>query len=140
VKKLDNKEERQRLKRNRGAVALASLVLLVLGAIGMLWAVNASGVYANLIDEEHMTDTGIAYRDLDNATYTYDREYLQDHVDNIMEIMLVSTIPLMVGLGVFYAMIAMPDEKDDHRRFCDGTSKKEYCPECGLKLSRLEEN
>ena len=28
------------------------------------------------------------------------------------------------------------DNKEE--RLCDGTGEKKYCPECGLKLSRLE--
>lgn len=128
------------MERNRVAIAMVSLVLLFLGVMGVLSCANATSVYLGLIDEEHMTDSGIAYRDLENATYTYDRNYLEEQIDNVRVLTVLSAVPLMVGLGIFYAMMAMPNGKDDHRRFCDGTSEKKYCPECGLKLSRLEKD
>lgn len=137
---MDKMEERKRLKRNRGVIALVAFVLLILGAFGVLHAANSAAVYMALIDEDHMTDPGIPYRDLENATYTYDRQYLEEQVENTNNLMLICVIPVFIGTGVFYTLLAMPNGKDDHRRFCDGTSEKKYCPECGLKLSRLEKD
>ena len=146
---MDKKEERARMKRTRLGIGSIALVLLLLGAFGMLWTATTSTVYADLVNEDHMTDSGIAYRDLDNATYTYDREYIENKVDDLANLMLLSIIPLFVGMAIFYVMIVMPDERDEHRLFCrqwqnekfagnDGLEDMKYCPECGLKLSRLE--
>jgi hypothetical protein len=35
---------------------------------------------------------------------------------------------------------AFIDDKKKHRMHCDGMGEKKYCPECGLKLSRLEKD
>ena len=111
------------------------LVLLVLGVFVVLL-----GLFFNPIpttDIDHLTDPSIAVRDLDNATYTWTADEITTSAKNKAYV---------VFLGVGLIMAAYPliflttGDREFHKRYCEPVdpSSSKYCPECGLKLSRLE--
>ena len=128
-------------RRTFGMVIVALMV--VFGAVAVLAPMLAIAPIAQLADDEHMTDDGIAYRDLANATYTYTAEELLDMAQS-------GQTPILIGAGVLVSSYLMfiilglltPSTTKDHKRYCDidptDMIDAKYCSECGLKLSELD--
>ena len=143
-----NKIELENLKKKMDLVGFIGLALVVVGGAIALWALMMP-LSAMLPDNDHITDKGMPVRDLDNATYTWTAEEFEKILDRQSDWFVAGLIFLVPGIALFYAMISIaPSEKKLHLigckkakdyQFCPeyGAANK-YCPECGLKLSRLE--
>ena len=132
------------------------LIFAALFLIGIGFAVYAGGVLYNAVvsdisDDDHMTDPGIAMRDLENATYTWEPDELRDMRMTGYYVVFVGLAIVVAGGGCVVALAVMNDYQDNHRMLCrqwqdetyageDGEQKMTYCPECGLKLSKLEDD
>ena len=128
-------------RRTVGLVVVAAMV--VLGAIAILAPILAYGPILQLVDDEHMTDDGIAYRDLDNATYTYTAEELLDMVRSGQSLTVLGAGIVASSYIAFIIVGALtPSKTKDHKRYCDidptDMIDAKYCSECGLKLSELD--
>lgn len=138
---MDKKREHaEKMNKVRSGIGVIGIVILLLGALAMLYSLGPMSVIEKLVDEEHMTDDGIAYRDLDNATYTYDRAWIENELDTWLNYMLATLVPIMVGIALFYVYMFMPGGRAFHKAHCDGAGEAKYCSECGLKLSRLDQD
>jgi hypothetical protein len=134
----EKKSYGKRMKNARDAMTVFGLSFLLIAAVAVFYSLGVAQSVVDMADEDHMTDPGIPYRDLDNATYTYDREWIESKADSMITYFLWVFVPLVGGLVLFYASILMPSDKDYHKSECKGAGEAKYCSECGLKLSRLE--
>jgi hypothetical protein len=129
-------EEMEKLVSRKKAQTWVCIVVLAAGIASVL----ASVVFImleplSLMDRDHITDQDMPIRDYDNVTYTWSAEELADRAER-------GTPLLLIGLGMFLAgyafLFVLIDDKQVHRLHCTGDGEWKYCPECGLKLSRLE--
>ena len=121
-------------KRNKLAAEVA-VILLIYGFAAILGGLFLTMPYNNIKDIDHMTDQGISVRDMDNSTYTVTGEWLDDRIMEMFFFVALGSGMAILGLGIG---VMLPKKEDTHRLECDGTGDKTHCPECGLKLSRLE--
>ena len=126
-------------KRREKAIMTVAIMTLVVGYAMFIVANLQADGYENMKSYDHLTDDGIAYRDLDNATFTWTSEELDKLHDDTYYVQWLGGSIIGIGLAILFAgMILIPSDKKTHKIQCDGSGEKKYCPECGLKLSRLE--
>ena len=146
-KKEPIREMREKMKKAEKVVSFGVVALLVVGCMILLYAAFASVAYINIMTDDHMTDDGIAYRDLENATYTWSGSEITEMMEDNTWVMAIGAA--LAGMG-YVAMLVMaaliPSDTKSHAIYCKqwetpedpDEAKFKYCPECGLKLSRLE--
>lgn len=145
---MDKKEKTWREKRNESMSSVLIMVLygIVIGAVIVVAGLSMNGMYQTLKDDKYLTDDGLPYRDMVNATYTYPAKEIDRLSDGGLWL-IAGGIALMGGGAAvaFAVMIVHPDTKDLHRSLCKAypgiektDPKIKYCPECGLKLSKLK--
>jgi len=131
----EKETEKEALWKQKKRIEIMSLVLMGVGAIVILLGLFLS-MDAFLIDYDHITDPSMPISEKDNVTYTWTAEELTSQAEKSYPF-------LFIGLGVFvggYVMIfTVIGDRKFHRLHCKGSSELKYCPECGLRLSRLEE-
>jgi len=144
------REMRESMKKAEKVVAFGVVALMVVGCMILLYAAFVSVAYVNIMSDDHMTDDGIAYRDLDNATYTWSGSEITEMMEDNTWVLAVGAA--LIGMG-YVAMLVyaalMPSGTKSHTIYCrqwqneqfagkDGLEDMKYCPECGLKLSKLD--
>lgn len=117
-------------------IGLLTLLIGLTVGVGLFgYHIGVETSFASLKDVDHLTDDGIAVRDIDNGTYTFDGDYLDDRMD-------MSWIPYALGLGILVSAWLInhmaPSDKSIHESYCDGSAKKRFCAECGVRLSKLK--
>ncbi len=138
-------------RRNNG-LAIAGLVLILVGVFWATVCMAEPSMYQKLRSDDYMDDPTIPFNERDNATYTFTDEWLSEQYNRLIWWVMPGAILIACG----YAMVYLPgligiDEKTIHKEFCrqwqnekysseDGPKDMTYCPECGLKLSRLEKD
>ena len=117
------------------AIAIACLCLIGTGVALVLVGAMHTSVYP--ADFDHITDKSLAVRDIENATYTWTAEEIDEQADKGLAIMIIGGLFAAAGYPLLFVV---PRETELHKMYCEieeyGPCK--YCPECGLKLSRLE--
>ena len=159
MKELDEKKKVERhwkaykQKNGNGLIVLRyGLVFVGLGGLVFLGGIQEKDMYQILKDDEYLTDDGLPYRDMANATYTYPVEKLDEMAEQ-SNWMIFAGAALMGASVVVTLAVAwvIPEKKEIHSMLCrqwqdeqfagkDGPEDMTYCPECGLKLSRLEKD
>lgn len=129
------KEMREQERSRKKHIAIGALVLMLIGVAIALVGIVFTQPYIE--DVDHMTDPSIAVRDIDNATYTWSAAELKDLRMDRLVIVVVGALFVAAGYPLF---ILSPDDKYLHKMYCEIIEENnfKYCPECGLKLSRLE--
>ncbi len=135
-----DREMLEKVQKNKKLLGAAGMILIVIGGAIVLIAALPLGIYPEMMDEEHITDDSIPIRDMDNVTYTYEKEWFDQKEEDARYYVLAGCIPVAAGYALLLATGAFVDDRKNHRMHCDGTGEKRYCPECGLKLSRLEKD
>ena len=144
TKEEETKEERHwkkyKSKRDNAIMLMVYCALLaVIGGVVLMSGLSENTMYNTLKDDEYLTDDGLAYRDMGNATYTYPVSEIDKLADQ-SDWAIVGGLALLVasaGLVISIAWV-MPEKTEIHTMICNQTDEKTHCPECGLKLSRLE--
>ena len=132
-------EHRKSLKRAELIIGSIAVGLMLIGAMIVLIGAMKQMAYLEIQADDHMTDDSIPYRDLDNATYTWELSELEDLFDDHTNLLIFGAV--FVGLGYVAVLVmgaTIPSGTKAHKLYCDGTGEKTHCPECGLKLSKLE--
>ena len=125
-----------------GTIGLATIVVgFAFSLIGGL----SADMYLQFQDDEYLTDDGIAYRDMGNATYTYPVSEFNDRYMDYRLWLYGGIAVMSVGMALVFGMLfVLPSNTESHRIYCKKWESEpvsmhfKYCPECGLKLSRLE--
>ena len=136
----DKKKKRygERMMNAGNAMRTIGWLFLGLGAFGFVYAGAAGQAYLDMRDVDYMTDPSISYRDVENATYEYEWDDIDEKVQGAGYLLLFAFMPLVVGVVLVYADLLMPDRKAYHKSECKGEGEAKYCAECGLKLSELK--
>ena len=146
---MSDKEEiakyRETMKKRESIGMGIAVGLLLIGVAFVFASVLHSGFATQVMNEDHLTDDGIAYRDMDNATYTWTTEELRDKLDDSVWLLAFGAGLAVSGYVMFIVVgILTPSKKKDHKRYCEVDAaileKSKYCSECGLKLSLLEKD
>jgi len=147
-KKKKEKTVQEKWNERDRALAIIALGLILIGALWAMASMAEPSVYMKLRSDDYMNDPTIPFNERDNATYTFTDEWLSEKYNRLMWWVVPGAILLVCG----YAMVYLPglvgiNEKTIHKEFCKIPEKFEdehptwrYCPECGLKLSRLEKD
>ncbi len=134
-------------QRQKG-LAIGALGLILIGAMWAIACMAEPSVLMKLRSDDYMDDPTIPFNERDNATYTFTDEWLSERYDRL----IWWCVPGVILLACGYAMVYLPglagiNEKTIHKEFCKMPELFEtehptwrYCPECGLKLSRLEKD
>jgi hypothetical protein len=132
------KVELEKVKKNARIVGGVGLIVLLVGLVVLFMAIFT--MFDKMIpDNEHITDQDLPVRDIKNATYTWTADEIKDMVDEKTGFLVMGGAIAAVGMGIFYsAAVIEPSSIKMHKIGCAGQGEKKYCPECGLKLSRLE--
>jgi len=145
-----SKTELEKTVKKMVIMMIAGAVLVLIGALIVLLAIMMP-LNTMLPDNEHITDSGMPVRDLDNATYTWTADEIEKTLSTQSDYFMVGLVFVAPGFALVYGtLLIMPSEKKLHsigckkpkdHQFCPecGAANK-YCPECGLKLSRLEKD
>lgn len=88
-----------------------------------------------MMDEDHITDKGIAIRDKNNATYTWTHHEFDEQSQAGFCAVFAGGASLAVAFALAFAS---PSKKQLHKLGCKGSDEWKYCPECGIKMSELE--
>lgn len=145
-KREETKEERHwkkyKTKRNNAIVLMAyCAVLALIGGVVLLSGLSEKTMYNTLKDDEYLTDDGLPYRDMGNATYTYPASEINELAERSDWAVALGIIVLVASAVVVLSIAwVMPEKREIHSMLCKGDGDKDYCPECGLKLSRLEKD
>jgi hypothetical protein len=136
----EKKEKTMQEKMNQRIKLLGacSLLLIVLGGAFALAQASAVSTYWDLRSDDYMDDPTMPFNERENATYTFTDQWLKDTYWRLIWYAVPGLIMYLVGIVVFYTRDLVVNEKEIHKTFCKGEGEKKYCPECGLKLSRLE--
>lgn len=127
-------------KRNEkiGIMRTVAIYGCILGAGLLFGGLATQTIYDVLQSDEYLTDDGLPYRDMNNATYTYPSSELDRLGEGATWQIYGGAMLLGSTIAIVGAMIyALPPKKDEHQLRCKGTGEWKYCPECGLKLSKL---
>ena len=124
----------------RDIVTIAFGGMIAIGAIILLFAAMQSIGFAGIINDKYLTDDGLPYNEMENATYTISLKEI--HAINEHNLWLVTIGLVTLGCGyVSYiiGMIMVPSKKEEHIANCEYEITKasdtvEYCPVCGIKL------
>ena len=133
----DEKKGIDRIRRNKKWTDTAVVMALFVGMALLFSTLPMLFTIGDMVRFDHLTDPSIPAKDLDNATYTYTAQELLKMVDLPIFILFGGLAIMMVGFAMLYVN---PSDKDLHIGQCKGSDKWTYCPECGLKLSRLEKD
>lgn len=110
-----------------------------LGALVFLGGVNEATMYQALKSDKYLTDDGLPYRDMANATYTYPAAEIDKLAESSNWMMAFGALVFAASIIILFAILWIaPEKKEIHMMLCKGQGEKEYCSECGLKLSKLE--
>ena len=132
-------EYRESLKTKEKILGIVIIGLMLVGVVTLAFGAFRQGVYLDLQSDDYMTDDGIAYRDLENATYTYEGAELDDLSTSMLWFIGIGGGMAAIGYAMFIVFAALiPTGTKAHEMYCDGLGEKTHCPECGLKLSKLE--
>ena len=129
------KEEVEKLRMRGKNIELTALCIMLAGGLGLLVAMFMGQGYVDLVSDDHITDQDMPVRDLENATYTYTADELLSRFQHVLPLLVASMTAFASG-GIMLAVTG-PSEANFHKLHC-GEGDQKYCPECGLKLSRLE--
>lgn len=133
-------------------VVLYGLLFAGVGGILLLSGIAEKEMYEVLKDDEYLTDDGLAYRDMVNATYTYPVAEIDELGETSNRVIFTGGVMMGASFVVAFAVAwVVPEKKEIHSLLCrqwqdekfagkDGPEDMTYCPECGLKLSRLEKD
>ena len=144
TKEEETKEERHwkkyKTKRDNAILMMVYCALIAMfGAVILMSGLSESAMYNTLKDDEYLTDDGLAYRDMGNATYTYPVAEIDKMAKQSDWAIAIGIIVLVASTCCVLAVTyVMPERTEMHSMLCDGAGEKTHCPECGLKLSRLE--
>ena len=144
------REEHDRLKKREQIALVAIGYIALIGGVVLIFAVVQAGFYEQIQSNDYLTDDGIAYRDLQNATYTYEQGELNDLRDNAYTGAVVGGAIFGAAVTAFFIMAYINPANTTiraHKIYCHSwetaenpeEAKFKHCPECGLKLSKLEE-
>ena len=143
-KKEETKEEKHwkkyKTKRDNAILLMVYCALLaMIGAVILMSGLSESAMYNTLKDDEYLTDDGLAYRDMGNATYTYPVSEIDQMAKQSDWAIAIGIIVLVASTCFVLAMaLVMPERTEIHTMLCNQTDEKTHCPECGLELSKLE--
>ena len=145
----DEKEYIEKI-RKRGKVAESvSAAVFAVGAAIVLAALFIGALQNGPIaDKDHLTDPDIPYSQLDNATYTWTAEEIQDAADKTLIGVLIGGAVFAIGyMGMIVCRYISPGRREYHRESCnfaqvyktkdDIPDSYTACPECGEKLKWL---
>lgn len=135
------KEYREGMKkRELWGMALA-VGLLLIGILLVFVSIFSTDFALRIMDDDHLTDDSIAFRDMDNATYTWTAEELEDMMDDGRAFLFFGAGVALSGYVAFIIVrILVPSKEKDHKRYCEITAPEgsKYCPECGIDLKKLK--
>ena len=135
------REEHDRLKKREGVALVTIAYIALIGGCLVILGLVQVGFYDGMKSYDYLTDDGIAYRDLQNATYTYEPIELDELRNDCYLVAIIGGGVLGAAITAF-AILAYINPANTsvkaHKIHCDGTYEKTHCPECGLKLSKLE--
>ena len=143
-------EYRKTMKRRRDICSMLLLGAILVGLAVMFVPLLSNTGLRGVMDDDHMTDDSIAYRDLENATFTWSAEEINELVDdNYYVAMLGGAIVASTYVGFLVLSALTPSKEKDHKRYCTDLSpytitgwenvEVKYCPECGIDLKKLKE-
>ena len=144
TKEEETKEERHwkkyKSKRDNAILLMVYCALFaMIGAVIVMSGLSDSARYNTLKDDEYLTDDGLAYRDMDNATYTYPVSEINKLAKQSDWAIAIGIIVLVASACLVFSIAwVMPEKTEIHTMLCNRTDEKTHCPECGLKLSRLK--
>ena len=159
MKKLEEKKKTKEEKHwkkykekgwNGTMIAMYCLIFVGLGAILFMGALAEKEMYRVLKDDDYLTDDGLPYRDMANATYTYPVAEIDELAESSNWLLAMGGVLMAASVILLVAMLGvMPEKKEIHSMLCrqwqeekfagkNGYEDMTYCPECGLKLSKLE--
>lgn len=134
-------------KRSNAYMVMAYCLIFVgLGGLLCISAMSEKAMYSVLKDDEYLTDDGLPYRDMANATYTYPASEIDKFAEPSTYLAVMGGV-IMAAAMVIALVVAWigPDRREVHSMLCKqwqnetyAGNKLEYCPECGLELKKLE--
>ena len=130
--------ELEKTKKKLEVVYVIGVGLVLIGAWMVLFTVT--NLDDKMIpDNEHITDQGMPIRDLENATYTWTSEEIEQMAKDKQDSMLVGAFLAVPGAALMYGgLFTIPSQRKMHEVGCkpwDPTSLFKYCPECGYKIA-----
>ena len=126
----------EKIRRDSRFVGAVALGMMIGGGFLGLFATGFVGGLATMIDNNHLTDPDTPVSELENATYTFSPD---DIIDDVWQFSLMMIAGVTIMVSGLIVVAALPDSKDLHIAICKGHGEVRYCPECGLRLPRLEE-
>jgi hypothetical protein len=135
-----SKVELEKMSKRVEVVAVIGLALLLVGAGIALWSLISIDDKM-LPDNEHITDQGMPIRDLENATYTWTSEEIEQMAKEKLDVLTLGAFLIAPGTALLYGiMFLAPSKRKLHEINCnpgeDYLDSDKYCPECGLKLEK----
>lgn len=129
----------QKMRLRNELVTAMGLGLMLLGAMWVVVTMAEPNVYLKLRSDEYMDDPTIPYNERDNATYTFTDDWFSETHNRLIWWSVPGIIIFALGVIPFYMGDLMFRDTEIHKQCCKGGEAR-YCPECGLKLSRLEKD
>jgi hypothetical protein len=131
----EKETEKEVLWKQKKRVEGVAAIMLLSGLVVILFSLFSS-MNINLVDEKHITDPSMPISEKDNITYTWTAKELEHQMDKWLPGALVGIGMLVGAYPLFFITVG---DKKFHKLHCHGSAEWKYCPECGLRMSRLEE-
>ena len=145
AKEKEEKNELEKCLMRKRIMVMVGFVAIIVGGCLAVAALGASAPFYELRGDEYMDDPTIPFNERDNATYTFTDEWLSDRYNLLMWVAMPGLVLYVVGIGVLFLGDGVMSDRSVHKAYCKITTRYgdtyptwKYCPECGLKLSRLE--
>ena len=138
------KSELEKCLMRKRIVLMFAVVAIMIGGMLAIFAIGAAQTFFELRSDDYMNDPAIPYNERDNATYTFTDEWLSDKYNLLMWVAVPSVILYVVGCGLLFLGDGVMSDQSVHKAYCKKWESEplsmhfKFCPECGLKLSRLE--
>lgn len=133
-----NKIELEKMVMKVVIVAVIGIALLLVGVAIVLSALISLDDKM-IPDNEHITDQGMPIRDIENATYTWTSDEIDNMIKEKTDDMKVGVYFVAPGTALLYsAIIVVPSKTKLHQIGCKTWEDVKYCPECGLKMSKFQ--
>ena len=144
-KEKTGKSELEKCILRKRVVLVLAFAAIVIGGMLAIYAMGAAQSFFELRSDDYMNDPTIPFNERDNATYTFTDEWLSDRYNHLMWVAMPGLVLYVVGVGVLFLGDAIISDQSVHKAYCKITARYgdtypswKYCPECGLKLSKLE--